>query len=139
MRVSEAGGTATAFTALILQAKKRSTAFLQMLPDGRHFLYFRSSSRAETEGIYVGAIDAKPSEQSLKPLLVNDAWPEYYVPSGTSGSGHLLFFHNGMVLAQAFNPNKLELSGDPVPAAEQVANVGFGFFSAFSQWCVDLH
>ena len=56
----------------------------------------------------------KPSEQSSKPLLVNDAYPEYYVPAGNSGSGHLLFYREGTVLAQAFNPNKLELSGDPV-------------------------
>ena len=88
--------------------------------------------RRGTGGIYVGSIDAKPSEQSSKPLLVNAAFPEYYVPSGNSSIGHLLFYREGTVLAQAFNPNKLELSGDPVPVAEHVGGYGDfdGFFSA---------
>jgi Tol biopolymer transport system component len=78
----------------------------------------------------VGAIDAKPSEQSSKPLLVNPAFLEYYVPSGNSGTGHLLFNGEGTVLAQAFDPGKLELSGDPVPV-EQVGNAqDLNFFSA---------
>jgi Tol biopolymer transport system component len=44
----------------------------------------------------------------------------------------LLFYREGTVMAQAFNPNNLELSGDPVPVAEQVGNLQsvIGFFSA---------
>jgi hypothetical protein len=80
----------------------------------------------------VGAIDAKPTDQRSKPLLVNEGFPESYVPSGNSSSGHLLFYREGTILAQPFNPNKLELSGDPAPVAEQVGNYqgAIGFFSA---------
>ena len=90
--------------------------------------------RRKTGGIYVGAMDTKPSQQSLKPLVVNPAMPAYYVPAGNSGNGHLLFYREGTVLAQEFNPNKLELSGDPVPVAEQVGSFQglIGFFSASS-------
>jgi Tol biopolymer transport system component/predicted Ser/Thr protein kinase len=132
MRVSEAGGTATALTALDPTRQERGHLFPTLLPDGRHFLYFRDSSTPENSGIYVGAIDAEPSQQSSKPLLMNPVMPAYYVPTGSSGKGYLLFYREGTVLAQEFNPNKLELSGDPVPVAEQVGSFQglIGFFSA---------
>jgi Tol biopolymer transport system component/predicted Ser/Thr protein kinase len=131
MRVSAAGGTPTALTALDPARHERTHAFPKLLPDGRHFLYFRASSTPANSGIYVGSIDAKPSEQSTKPLLANEIFPQYYVPSPRSGTGYLLFYRDGTVLAQAFDPSKLELSGDPVPIAEQVGSTGgSGFFSA---------
>jgi eukaryotic-like serine/threonine-protein kinase len=86
---------------------------------------------ASVRAPYIGSIDAKPSEQSTKPLLVNEYFPGYYVPSGNSSDGHLLFYRDGTVLAQPFNPNKLELSGDAVPVAEQVRGY-LGFMSFFS-------
>ncbi len=138
MRVSAAGGTPIPLTAPDPARKEIGHVGPKLLPDGRHFLYFRYSTTPGNSGIYVGAIDAKPSEQSSQPLFANHATPAYYVPSGSSGtsgnssSGHLLFYREGTVLAQAFNPNKLELSGDPVPVAEQVGNFQgvAGFFSA---------
>jgi eukaryotic-like serine/threonine-protein kinase len=131
-RVSAAGGTPTALTALDHGGQDAGHFFPKLLPDGRHFLYFRHLRTPATSGIYVGSIDAKPSEQSTKPLLMNEYFPGYYVPSGNSSGGHLLFYRDGTVLAQPFNPNKLELSGDAAPVAEQVRSyVGFmSFFSA---------
>jgi Tol biopolymer transport system component len=139
-RVSAAGGTPTALTAPDPARKEIGHVSPKFLPDGRHFLYFRYSTAPGNSGIYVGAIDAKPSEQSSQPLFANHATPAYYVPSGSSGtsgnssSGYLLFYREGTVLAQAFDSNKLELSGDPVPVAEQVGNFQgvSGFFSASS-------
>ncbi len=128
MKVSEEGGLPTPVTAL--DPTEHSHVFPQMLPDGRHFLYFRGSTAPAKEGIYVGSVDAKPSEQSGKPLLLNSTWPEYYVPSGDSGKGHLLFFREGTIFAQAFDPSKLELSGEPIPIIEKVASVPIAFFSA---------
>jgi Tol biopolymer transport system component/predicted Ser/Thr protein kinase len=132
MRVSAAGGTPVALTAVDQARQELGHLVPKFLPDGRRFVYFRASNTPGNGGVYVGAIDAKPSEQSPKPLLSNDAFPVYYVPSGNSGSGHVLFYREETVLAQAFNPNKLELSGDPVPVAEQVGNLQrfAGFFSA---------
>jgi Tol biopolymer transport system component/predicted Ser/Thr protein kinase len=131
MRVSAAGGTPTALTALDPARQERGHLFPRLLPDGRHFLYSRFSNAAGNSGIYVGAIDAKPSEQSTKPLRVTENFREYYVPSANSSDGYLLYYREGTVLAQAFNPDKLELSGDPVPVAEQVGGtVNIGRFSA---------
>jgi eukaryotic-like serine/threonine-protein kinase len=140
MRVSAAGGTPTALTTPDPSRQESGHVSPKFLPDGRHFLYFRYSSKAGNSGIYVGAIDVKPSEQSSQPLFANQATPIYYLPSASSGTsgissnGYLLFYREGTVLAQAFDSNKLELSGDPVPVAEQVGNFEgvSGFFSASS-------
>jgi eukaryotic-like serine/threonine-protein kinase len=121
LRVAAAGGVATPMT--VLDAKRDETAhrFPQFLPDGRHFLYLRVSRSPEYTGVYVGSIDTKPEEQSLKPLLITDRQAKYAVsPSG--GTGHLLFLRDTTLFAQTFDPGRLELSGDPVPVADQVGS-----------------
>jgi hypothetical protein len=50
------------------------------MPDGRHFLYHRTSKVAENNGIYIGSLDVKPEQQSIKRLLASDSSVEY-VPS----------------------------------------------------------
>jgi Tol biopolymer transport system component len=77
MRVSPAGGTPTALTAPDLSRQENGHVSPKLLPDGRHFLYFRYSSRPGNSGIYVGSIDAKPTEQSSQPLFANQATPVY--------------------------------------------------------------
>jgi eukaryotic-like serine/threonine-protein kinase len=129
MRVSEAGGMPRLLTSVDRARHEVGHVFPKFLPDGRHFLYIRDSTESGSGGIYVGSIDAKPAEQSTKPLLVNDSYPEAYVPSGASGSGWLLFNREGSVLAQPFDPGKLALSGDPVPVAEQLGQGAAGVFS----------
>jgi eukaryotic-like serine/threonine-protein kinase len=136
-RVSQAGGTPTALTAPDPTRQERGHLFPKLLPDGRHFLYFRDSTTLANRAIYVGAIDAKPSQQSSKPLLANEGLTmASYVSSGNSGTGrssngYLLFGREGTVLAQAFDPGKLELSGDPVPVVDQVGSAqNIVFFSA---------
>ena len=132
MRVSEGGGTATPVTSLDSGRADLGHFFPKFLPDGRHFLYFRYSPTVSLNGgIFVGSLDAKPSEQSVKPLLANQLVPMYYVPSGNSDSGHLLFYREGTLLAQTFHPTTLQLSGDPVPVAEQVGSLA-GFSAYFS-------
>jgi Tol biopolymer transport system component len=130
MRVSAAGGKPTPLTALSRQDRGHTTP--KMLPDGRHFLYYRFSRTLENGAIFVGAMDLKPSEQTSQPLLLNESGPEYFVPSANSSTGHLLFYREGAVLAQPFDAAKVELSGDPVLVVDQVgSNPGIAaYFSA---------
>jgi eukaryotic-like serine/threonine-protein kinase len=127
-RVSAAGGTATPAT--VLAPGESAHRAPQFLPDGRHFLYHRMG-KPETTGVYVGSLDAKPEQQSLKPLLLSDRQAEY-APSPTGGPGWLLFMREGSLMAQRFDADKLELSGDPVQVAPGVGSlpvVDYGFFS----------
>ncbi len=130
MRVSAAGGIASPVTALDVSRRETLHIFPSFLPDGRHFVYERATRTPEGNGIYLGSLDSKPEEQSLKRLLTTAIGP-VYVPSAGSLPGQLLFWRDGTLLAHALDERRLELAGDPVPVAEQVGSfIGFGFFSA---------
>ena len=107
----------------IVDPARQETAhrFPRFLPDGRHFLYLRVSNKPENLGIYAGSIDTKPEEQSLKPLLLTDR-QAMYAPALAGGPGRLLFLRDSTLFAQPFDPGRLELSGEPVPVADQVGS-----------------
>jgi eukaryotic-like serine/threonine-protein kinase len=103
-----------------------------LLPDGRHFVYLRAGAE-ENKGIYLGSLDAKLEAQGSKRLLAEVSEPAY-APGAAAGNGYLLFVREGTLLAQPFDPVRLELSGDAVPVAEQVA-AGSGHHSRLRLWC----
>jgi Tol biopolymer transport system component len=95
--------------------------FPQFLPDGRHFLYYRTSNAPEKSGVFVGSLDAKPDQQDTKPLLITDT-QAYYAPSQTGGAGWLLFIREEALMAQPFDPAKLALGGELVPIANSLGS-----------------
>jgi Tol biopolymer transport system component len=128
--VSASGGIPTPLTALDHSRDEQYHVLPAMLPDGLHFVYWRVSIPQENGGIYVGSLDAKPDQQSTKRLLP-DISGAVYVPSPLMGDapGFLLFVRgakvssaaaSGTLMAQPFDPKRLELSGEAVPVAEQV-------------------
>ena len=131
LRVSDAGGPASAVTRLDPSRQEIQHAGPTFLPDRHHFLYHRASRVPDNTGIYIGSLDLPPERQSITPLLVADSDP-VYVPSSSSGNGFLLFLRGGSLLAQAFD-GESQLSGDAVPIAEDVGTIGsYGWFSAAS-------
>jgi Tol biopolymer transport system component len=128
-RVPAAGGTAVPATAL---AKGEiGHKFPQFLPDGRHFLYFRASNDPNQSGVYVGSLDAQPTEQSLKRLVATNREAYYAAPSG-GGQGHLIFLRDTTLMAQPFDPVRTELTGESVPIAEGVDSYAGQFYGLFS-------
>jgi serine/threonine protein kinase len=104
-RVSAAGGEPTPLT--VLDAKKESShRYPQFLPDGRHFLFFVQAGRGN--GISVGSIDAKESKH-----LLDTNMAALYAPPG-----YLLFVRDGVVMEQAFDAGKIELTGEAVRVVE---------------------
>jgi eukaryotic-like serine/threonine-protein kinase len=130
-RVPSAGGVASALT--VLDASRAEVFHRRpvFLPDGLHFLYVRSSNNPESSGIFVGSLDAKPEEQSRKRLLGGQVGVGY-APSSDPGIGYVLFLLDDTLMAQTFDERRLELTGEPVPVAEQVGSNGAttGYFSA---------
>jgi Tol biopolymer transport system component/predicted Ser/Thr protein kinase len=90
-------------------------SFPSFLPDGRRFLYHEGVSNA---GIYSGSLDSKESKR---------------ITAGSSGvfvpPSWLLYVRTSTLVAQSFDSAKGSLSGDPIPIADQVANLvpGGGF------------
>jgi eukaryotic-like serine/threonine-protein kinase len=116
-KVSEKGGEPVPATTLDKSRSEISHRFPYFLPDGRHFLYLARGNQNDSRGIYVGLLDSNETKQ-----LLPSALSAAYAPPG-----FLLFSRNETLMAQAFDADRLELSGEPFPLAEQVGfNVGFG-------------
>jgi serine/threonine protein kinase len=128
MRVSATGGKASPITNIDRSRNEHIHVLPSFLPDGRHFLYYRSSATPENAGTYVGSIDAEPGKQDSKQPLVSEA--ARYAPSSDSSPGQLLFLRSETLLAQAFDPTRLQLSGEPKQVAAPVGSyLAYGFFS----------
>jgi serine/threonine protein kinase len=121
-RVSESGGNATPVTTIDASRAETGHRWPQFLPDGKHFLYLAQSSKAENNGIYVASLDSKE-----KKLLLNVGSNPVYVPPG-----YLLFHRRGTLMAQPFDADRLQLTGEAIPIVEAVAFNPFGSGAAFS-------
>jgi eukaryotic-like serine/threonine-protein kinase len=121
LRVSASGGNPT--LVVPIPPSGEGVGFPSFLPDGRHFLYLRNGSgKAEVSGIYVGALDVKPEQQSAQRLMEGGSQPLYAL-SSDSKSGYILILRQGTLMAQPFDPARLQLQGEPIPVAEQVASL----------------
>jgi Tol biopolymer transport system component len=130
MRVSASGGVPSAITALDDSRKESRHLTPVFLPDGRHFLYLRISNTLETSGIYIGSLDSTPAQENSK-LIIATVFAPAYVPSTDPRRGHLLFLRDQVLMSQAFDVTRLQLTGDPVSLAEHVTSYfNAGLFSA---------
>lgn len=113
-RVSASGGPVTSAAELNVKRGEDSHRWPFFLPDGKHFLYvatsFGTGGQKENMGIYVGALDSKQEK-----FLIQAKSSVAYAPSG-----HLLFYRDGNLLAQAFDSKSLLLTGDAFPVAEDI-------------------
>ena len=122
-RVSAAGGAATPVTQVDPSKGEFVHTWPTFLPDGEHFLYFRSGP-PEVEGMYVGSLDVGAGNQSSERILATG------VPA-VFANGHLFFPRAGTLMAQPFDARRLGLRGVPVPVAEDVA-ITWYFTGVFS-------
>ena len=121
IRVPVAGGPPVQVTKPDASRGDTFYAAPSRLPDGRHFLYFRGSKDADVAGVYVGDVDAAPENQNATRLMAVPSTPVYAQNEGAE-QGHLLYAQDGAVMAQRFDPSRLQLVGEPfrVPSTDQV-------------------
>jgi serine/threonine protein kinase/Tol biopolymer transport system component len=115
-RVSASGGTPAPLTMLDASRGETFHYHPSFLPDSRHFLFLANSTHQESAGIYVGTLDSRETK-----LLVNTGTSAAYAPPG-----YLLFLRDRTLMAQSFDADRLELTGEPFPVAEQVDRLGQG-------------
>lgn len=118
--VSAAGGALAPITTVDTSAQEDTHRNPSFLPDGRHFLY-SVVGRADRGGVYLGSVD----DQTKRRVLAIPTSAVYASP------GYLLFVDGGTLLAQAFDPTRLELTGTPVFVADHVGR-STSFLSAVS-------
>ena len=102
-RVSQAGGAARAVTEVDVSKGELYHTWPTFLPDNKHFLYFRSGP-PDVEGMYVGSLDVDAGDQSRQRILTSNV-PAVYA------NGFVFFPRAGTLMAQAFDPRRLELQG----------------------------
>ena len=112
-RASASGGAATAVTQVDSTRGEFVHTLPTFLPDGNHFLYFRSGP-ADVEGMYVGSLDVDAGNQSRDRILATS------VPAGFA-NGHLFFVRGDTLMAQPFDARRLKLVDvPPVPVVEHI-------------------
>jgi serine/threonine protein kinase/Tol biopolymer transport system component len=109
--VSEGGGEPKLLTKLDMKRGDNSHRNPSFLPDGRRFLFVARLNSAPTEGhqILVGSIDGGEP----RPVVRSPAAAEY-------ASGYLLYLRDRVLVAQRFDLDRLELTGEVRPLAENV-------------------
>jgi Tol biopolymer transport system component len=130
-RVPAAGGTPVALTALDRKAGETVHRNPWFLPDGRHFLYTARAGDATKTRVYLDSLDAKPGPGARREVLAADS-NTVYVPPLLSAPGYLLFVRERTLMAQPFDAEKAQTTGDAVPVAEQIDYFPAGSQSQFS-------
>jgi eukaryotic-like serine/threonine-protein kinase len=131
LRISAKGGEPVPVTIREGARSERLHLFPTFLPDGRHFLYSRRSSAAENTGVFIGSLDVRPEDQSLKRLIATPFAPQFV--ASPDGAGVLLFQRETTLWAQDFDTSHLRLMAEPRQVAEHVGSSrAFGFFSSSS-------
>ncbi|HEX3880811.1 MAG TPA: hypothetical protein VHW24_27705 [Bryobacteraceae bacterium] len=117
-KVSVARRNAEPLTNLDEAKHERAHLWPQFLPDGRHFIFFVAADEGdENTGVYIGSLDSS----TYKKLLTAETNAVY--GGGSGSSGHLLYIRDGNLVGRPFQPSKLQLSGDALTLADNVAPV----------------
>ena len=104
-QVSAAGGAATPVTTPSPSRGSAPHRWPSFLPDGRHFVFLEGDSIAL----------ASLASSDVCTLTQADSQAVY------SGAGYLLFMRGTTLLAQAFDPQRGALAGEPHPVADGVS------------------
>ena len=115
-KVSAGGGEVTDATVLDRTRGERTNRFPWFLPDGRHFLY----TAQRPVGFYNRSTVRLGSLDSLTSQVLFDADSNVMY-----SSGFLLYIreNTSTLVAEPFNPEKLQRTGQPLTVAEGVGNI----------------
>ncbi len=135
-QVSADGGTAAPLTKVDAARQEVLHAFPSFLPDGRHFVYLRTSANREISGTFVGSLDARPEQQSSRQITATQHQAVYVPSAESSKNGYLLFMREETLLAQQFDLARMNLTGKAVLLLERLQvsenTSAYSMFSASS-------
>jgi Tol biopolymer transport system component len=113
--VAANGGEPRTLTELDASRHEKSHRFPVFLPDGKHLLFLAQTAeggaRDDDSGIEV--LELETGQRTR--LIAANSSPLFSPP------GSILFWREGTLLAQGFDPEALTLSGDPAAVASPVA------------------
>ena len=123
-RVSSAGGVPAPATTLDPTTGETNHRWPHFLPDGRHFIYTATTGTCcpavKPSVIRIGSLDSAEPTTTL-----------FQAESSVSfGSGHLVFAREETLMAQPFDLETRQPTGDPFPLAEQISREGSRYVGA---------
>lgn len=118
-RVNAAGGKPEVVTELNTTLGETNHDYPSFLPDGQHYLFHLFGK--DNHGIYVGSLNNK-ERKMLIPLSPDAANSTRAVWSASNSSASFIVYalNRATLLARAFDPDRLELKGEPFRIAENV-------------------
>ncbi|MCI0607297.1 protein kinase [bacterium] len=126
-QVRDSGGKSVPVTKLDVSAGETTHRWAHFLPDSKHFLYMAGThtlgAQSEANAIYAGTLDSIEDRKLILHARSNAVY----------ASSHLIYVRDNNLVAQRFDPDKLETTGDPFTLAEGVSySLGMfrGTFSA---------
>ncbi len=118
-RVSSMRGTPQLLTSLNKQVGELSHRWPQVLPGGKAVLFTSSSVPGSFEDAEIVVYSMASGQRKT---VLRGGFHARYVPTG-----HLIFLHEGTLLAVPFDLKRLEATGQPAPILEGVATApGYG-------------
>jgi len=126
IRVAAAGGATTPVIELDIKRGESTYRWPSFLPDGKHFLYLArvglgGFSAGENTAIRVASLDGKVNVDLVRARS-----------NAVYASGYLLYARESTLMAQPFNPVRLQFTGDAFPVAEQLQYDGAFSRAVFS-------
>jgi serine/threonine protein kinase/Tol biopolymer transport system component len=106
-RIHASGGSPTEVTQLNTERRDLIHGWPSVLPDNKHFLLWVLTAERQHEGVYVATLDSG----ELRPLLPLRTRAQY-------ANGHLFFGREGNLMAQRFDPDTQQLSGEATRVAQ---------------------
>lgn len=113
--VSASGGPPVAVTKINGERGETYHSWPEFLPDGEHFLFLSSSDTAlygDSHNLQIGSIY---SDERISLFPVSGR-VKYCEP------GYLVYVKDKTLLAQPFDADKLETTGEPIPIAENISS-----------------
>lgn len=111
--ISSSGGPVTQI--LKIEPGEEANRWPCFLPDGNHFLFLGDAFRTEQHHLRSGSLDSTKSRILLSSFISDVAYTR---------AGFILFVRQGELMAQTFDPERLQISGEAFPLAEYVAEIG---------------
>ncbi|MCB1184044.1 serine/threonine-protein kinase [bacterium] len=124
-KVAATGGDPVDLTHIDRDEGIRSHRLPEWLPDGRHFIYI-AVTRAEDNpdlDTFLRVADAETGE-SVDLMRVQS--------SAQYAEGHILYPHDGLLMARPFDPDRREFTGPARPVLDNVLMIRAAHLSAFS-------
>jgi serine/threonine protein kinase/Tol biopolymer transport system component len=113
-RVSDQGGEAEPFSKL-KSPHDEGHAAAHFLPDGRRFLYSVRSANQSDAGVYLASLQQREGR-----LLIRGGFNGYYTSPPGSSHRYIVFQRHLTLMAQAFDPDREEMAGEPFAVATGV-------------------